>query len=103
MTIKDLFKISIFQDAQLIAGKDGINNEITWFNLMEIIDVVSSLEKGEFLITTGYKLDDINFSKNIIYKLKECGLSGMGVQPGYYIDKIPQHIIKVDFPIINIQ
>ncbi|MGD9569107.1 MAG: PucR family transcriptional regulator [Sedimentibacter sp.] len=106
MTIKDLFKISIFKDAQLIGGKDGINNEITWFNLMEIIDVVSSLEKGEFLITTGYKFDDINFSRNIIYKLKERGLSGIGVQPGYYIEKIPQHMIdqadEVDFPIIYI-
>ena len=106
MTIKDLFKISIFNEAQLMGGKDGINNEITWFNLMEIIDVVNSLEKGEFLITTGYRFNDIHFSKNLIFKLKDRGLSGIGIQPGYYIEKIPQHMIdeanEVNFPLVYI-
>lgn len=106
MKVKDLFKLSLFKNAKLMAGKDGLENEIIWFNLMEIIDVVNSLEKGEFLITTGYGFDDEKISKNLINKLKNRGLSGLGIQLGYYIDFIPEHIINeanyLGFPIINI-
>ncbi len=106
MTVKDLFKISILENATLLAGSKGIQNEIIWFNVMEIIDVVSSLKKGEFLITTGYGFNEDRISKNLIYKLKNGGLSGLGIQLGYYIDKVPSHMIEeadeLDFPIVII-
>lgn len=106
MTIKDLFRISIFSEAKLVAGKEGIENEITWFNLMEIVDSVNSLENGEFLITTGFHFDKESISKNLVKNLKSRGLSGMGVQLGYYIDEIPKHMLKeadeFEFPIIII-
>lgn len=106
MKIKDLFKMSLFKNANLIAGKAGIENEIIWFNLMEIIDVVNSLEKGEFLITTGYGFNDEKISKNLISKLKNRELSGLGIQLGYYIDNVPSHMLneadELGFPIVNI-
>lgn len=106
MKVKDLFKMSLFKNAKLIAGKNGLDNEIIWFNLMEIIDVVNSLEKGEFLITTGYGFNDDKISKNLISKLKNRGLSGLGIQLGYYIDFIPEHMIneanELGFPIVYI-
>lgn len=106
MTIKDLFKISIFSEAKLVAGKNGIDNEITWFNLMEIVDSINSLEQGEFLITTGFGFNDVAINKNLIKNLKDKGLSGMGVQLGYYIDDIPKHMLaeadEFGFPVIII-
>ena len=106
MLVQDLFKMGIFKDAELVAGSKGLYNEIVWINMMEILDVLESLQKGELLITTGYGVDDENKYKDLIYKLKEKELAGIGIQPGYYIDDIPSYIIedgdKLDFPVIKI-
>jgi len=89
-----------------VAGNKGASNEILWINLMEILDTLDSLQNGELLITTGYELDHMELFIDFIFKLKSKGLSGLAIQPGYYIDKIPQYIIeagdKYDFPIIQI-
>lgn len=106
MKVKDLFKISLFKNVRLIAGESGLDNEIIWFNLMEIIDSIQSLEKGEFLISTGYAFDQERIAKNLISKLKAKGLAGIGIQLGYYIETIPQQMLedanREGFPIIEI-
>lgn len=106
MKIRDLFKLSLFSEAKLVAGEQGIDNEIVWFNLMEILDVIGSLEHGEFLITTGYQLDSEKINKNLISHLRNQGLSGLGIQLGYYIDHVPENILQdaeeLNFPIIII-
>ncbi len=106
MMVKDLFKMSLFKDAKLIAGKNGLDNEIIWINLMEIIDSFHSLVKGEFLFTSAYGFNDERISRDLISKLKNKGISGLGIQLGYYIDSIPEHmIIEADdlgFPLVHI-
>lgn len=106
MRISDIFNLGIFKEATLVAGESGLTNEIIWINVMEILDVIDSLQKGELLVTTGYELDNIEKYKGIIYRLKEKELAGIAIQPGYYIDEIPQFVIDegkaCGFPIIKI-
>jgi len=106
LLITDIFKMGILKDAEIVAGKSGLYNEIVWINMMEILDVLDSLQQGELLITTGYGLDNREKYGEIIFKLKEIGLAGIGIQPGYYLEDIPGYIIETadqcGFPVIRI-
>lgn len=106
LLVKDLFELDSLKGIKLMTDLNGIENEITWFNIMEILDEISYLQKGELLLTTGFKLDDKTLNKDLIYKLHIKGLAGMGIQTGYYLDEIPDYIIedgnKYSFPIFKI-
>lgn len=104
--IRNIIEYNLLAGAKVVAGEKGINNEILWVNLMEILDALDSLQKGELLITTGYKIDNEDQYKDIILRLKNRELCGIAIQTGYYIDEIPQYIKdaanKYDFPVIEL-
>lgn len=104
--VRNIIEYNLLQGATIVAGEGGINNEILWINLMEILDALDSLQKGELLITTGYEMDNEKLYKDIILRLKAKGLSGLAIQTGYYIAKIPKYIIdtanKYNFPVIDL-
>lgn len=106
LLIKNIIEFNLLEGAKIVAGHNGINNEVLWVNLMEILDSLDSLQKGELLITTGYQIDDYELYKDIIIKLKNKGVSGMAIQTGYYTDKVPDYIKtsanEHDFPIIEL-
>lgn len=106
LLIKNLFELDSLNGIKLITDQNGINNEIAWVNIMEILDEINYLQKGELLLTTGYKLDNESLNKDLIFRLHSKGLAGMGIQTGYYLNKIPEYIIadgnKYNFPIFEI-
>jgi hypothetical protein len=87
--VRNIVELNLLEGAKIVAGEKGISNEILWVNLMEILDALDSLQKGELLITTGYKIDNESQFKDLIPKLKKRGLCGIVIQTGYYIDEIP--------------
>lgn len=106
LLIKNITEFNLLKGTKIVAGTNGINNEIQWINVMEILDNIDDLQKNDLLITTGYELDNENLYKDIIFKLKNKELSGIAIQTGFYIDKIPEYIKKdgdrFDFPVIEI-
>ncbi len=104
--VRNIIEYNLLQGATIVAGEGGSNNEMLWINLMEILDALDSLQKGELLITTGYEMDNEKLYKDIILRLKSKGLAGMAIQTGYYISEIPKYIIdsanKYNFPVINL-
>ena len=104
--IKDLLQLDLLKDAEIVAGKNGANNEIVWVNMMEILDQFDSLQKSELLLTTGYGLNNKEQYKDLIVNLYKKGLAGIAIQPGYYINEIPEYLIecadRYDFPIIKV-
>lgn len=105
--IKDLFHFDFLEENNLVSGHNGLNREITKINVMEVPDIIDWVTPGEFLLTTAYSLkDDIEKLKDLIPKLNEKGLAGLGIKTKRYIDEIPKDIINIanelDFPIIEI-
>lgn len=92
LLIKNIIEFNLLEGAKIVAGEKGLNNEVLWVNLMEILDSLDSLQKGELLVTTGYQIDNYDLYKDIILKLKNKGVSGIAIQTGYYMDKIPDYI-----------
>ena len=104
--IKDLLKLDILKGTDIISGNENLNNEIIWINMMEILDELNSLQIGELLITTGYNLNNEELHRDLIFNLHKKKLAGIAIQPGYYIDRIPDYIKeqgeKYNFPIMQI-
>ena len=89
--VKDLVDRQIFGGVRLVAGVLNVSNPILWVNVMEILDTPRSLNEGELVVSTGYGLEDQSLHKD---QLKKRGVSGLAIQPGYYIDQIPEYIIE---------
>ncbi|MFA9379737.1 MAG: PucR family transcriptional regulator [Acetanaerobacterium sp.] len=91
--VRNIIELNLFEGARIVAGDKGINNKIRWVNVMEILDSPDSMQKHEMLVTTGYRMDDEKQHKDLIERLGSRGVSGIAIQPGYYIDEIPQYVI----------
>ncbi len=106
LTIKDIIDKNLFAGTQLAAGRENAGNTVSWVNVMEILDTPDTIKKGELLITTGYDLSDYERHKNLISRLKSRGVSGIMIQTGYYVDKIPPFIIdaanEYQFPVLEL-
>lgn len=108
MKLMHLLALDVFQKSEVVAGEKGLERDVTWVNMMEILDSLEQLQPGELLISTGYGLtEDSPLSMDLIAKLNERSLAGIAIQPGYYISEIPARMIEqanqLDFPIIRLQ
>jgi len=97
LTVSEVLKLHIFKDSRMISKNLGVYNEINCVNIIEILDDLSHLQKGEFLITTayGFKNDDIDYQRDIIKQMSSKGAAALAVQIGHYIEKIPDSFIKL--------
>lgn len=108
ITIKEALKLDVFKDAVVVAGHEGLDNEIKWINILEILDEFELLHEGELLITTAFGLNgyDVGYHKKIIQQLAKRKLAAVAIQTGYYLDKIPNSWIRLSneykLPLIQI-
>lgn len=106
LTVKQIIERELLEGAKLVAGVKGINHPIAWVNVMEILDTPDSVQQDELLVTTGYQLDKEENHEDLIKRLAERNVSGLAIQPGYYIEKIPKYILdaanQFGFPILEL-
>lgn len=91
--VKDILEQNLFPGARLAAGKAGLTAEISWVNVMEILDSPDTVQPGELLVTTGFGLDDSHRFGDLIAHLKARGVGGLAIQL-YYLDHIPAYILE---------
>ncbi|HEU5140280.1 MAG TPA: PucR family transcriptional regulator ligand-binding domain-containing protein [Bacillales bacterium] len=107
ITVEEALQMPELKETKLVAGFQGIGQEIKWVTILEIIEDVARIHEGEFLITTGYGLNNIpENSGKIIERLARQNLSGVAVHTGYYVKEIPRPMIeaanKLHLPLIEI-
>lgn len=106
LMIRHIVENQILKGVKIVAGFSGESNIISWVNVMEILDSPDSIQRGELLVTTGYNLQNEELFSNLIITLKKIGVSGIAIQTGYYIDEIPQYIIResdrLGFPVLEV-
>lgn len=94
MSIRETLNLPIMNHMKLVAGFDGLNNTVNWVTIVEVIEDVARLQKGEFLLTTGYGLNE---NEEQLKKLEELfsldKLSGIAIYTGFYINEIPDCLI----------
>jgi len=95
------------KNTKLAAGQHGLDNQIKWVTIVEVLEDIQRLQKGEFLITTGFKLLEDEDRMDVFHDLlKSNFLSGVAIYTSFYMEKIPQSFIELadagDLPIIEI-
>lgn len=96
LTVADAMKLSVMQQARLVAGSNGLGRQIRWVTIVEVIEDVSRLQEGEFLITTAYGWEaDPDLGRRLLEGFAAQGLSGVAIQTGFYLAAIPQPLIEL--------
>lgn len=97
LTVQKALNLDIFSRCNLLTAGEGLSNNIYWVNILEILDDLSHLEPGEFLITTAHGLQSLGPTrqKEMVELFAERRLAAVAIQTGHYIDRIPSTLIKL--------
>jgi len=107
ITVEKALAMEIMSQTKIIAGEMGLQREIKWITVMELLDEVGLLQEGELLITTAFGLADTpRLLDELIPYLVKRNLAGLAIQTGYYLDVIPSTIIQkcndYNFPLLEL-
>ncbi|MEB1805842.1 MAG: PucR family transcriptional regulator ligand-binding domain-containing protein [Bacillaceae bacterium] len=105
ITINEILQRKHFDKTEVVAGVDGLNRNVKWVHVVEVINIRKLLNGHELILTTGLGWKDnkalfISFLKQLI----ESNASGLCIELGTHTSNIPQEIIEIanehQFPII---
>jgi len=108
LTVAQALEMEIFSKCRLLTGRAGLQNKILWVNILEILDDLSHIEPGEFLITTahGFNAQSESRQQEMIELFAAKNLAAMAIQTGHYLQKIPASFIHFaeehNIPLIEI-
>ncbi|MFS0645256.1 PucR family transcriptional regulator [Siminovitchia sp. 179-K 8D1 HS] len=107
ISIHKALQLPIMKKTRLVAGHKGIENNIKWVTIVEVLEDIGRLQHGEFLITTGFGLAENEERMEAFHRLfKSKLLSGIAIYTSFYMKEIPASFIELanknDLPLIEI-
>jgi len=109
ITLSQLLKDPIFEYAQVVAGKAGLEQTVEWSHIIDVPDVVEMVGPGKnLIITTGQGLPhDPQTQTRFIAELAQAGLVGMIISVGgNFFQSVPPALLAAadtwNFPIITV-
>lgn len=95
LTVREALQLPEMKEIKLIAGKRGVDKDIKWITIVEVMEDLSRLHEGEFLITTAYGWNEKSeFYTSLIETLASRKLSALAIHTGFYLDVIPTAFIE---------
>ncbi len=106
-TIEDMLLFSKDQyKMELIAGKKGWSNSISWVFMLEDMNMIYHFAGKELAVTTALGFDSTNKLKELVEMLSKSHASGLIINTGGYIDEIPAEVIRFcdenDLPLLTV-
>jgi purine catabolism regulator len=104
LTVRDIAEIHDL-GLTVVAGADGLANEVGWLHVSELEDPTPFLEGGEFLLTTGLGIGDLATTQRAyLRRLARHGLAGLGFGVGFGFSDVPAAVVEeantLGFPIV---
>ncbi len=95
ITIREALQLPDMVQTRLVAGASGLDKQIRWVTIVEVLEDTKRLQEGEFLITTGFGLEaDDKRQSAFIPSLAKRNLSGVAIHTGFYLREIPASFIE---------
>lgn len=107
ITVKDTLKLESMVGAEVLAGQEGLTNNILYVNVMEVPDIIDWIEDYEMILTTAYPFKDNDQGlEQLVEELQTKNISALAIKPDRYITIIPEKVInmgnKWNIPIIKL-
>mgnify|MGYP000478030736 CR=1 FL=1 len=90
MTISDFLKLPNFTDLRLLAGKNGLSNDVTNVTVVDTPDGTNWLNGKELVITTAYMLHEEKDLLEFLRTLNSKKAAGIGIKENRYLTEIPE-------------
>lgn len=106
LTIEDILRRPLFSDAEVVAGKNGLNRNVKWTHVLEIPYFDDTIfQGGELILSTGFGFEWKDSSNtSFLLNLIDLNASCLCIELGHYFKEIPEDMIEManeyDFPII---
>ena len=105
LTVQEVLSRNSFDNAKVIAGKEGLDRQVKWSHVLEVKEFGSLINGGELILTTGVGLQlDLPTQLKYVKKLIEIDVACICIELGAYFKDIPTEIIELadehNFPII---
>ena len=107
ISVRQALKVDALKKAKVVAGYQGLDNVISFVNIMEVPEVSKWMKGGELLVTAGFALKDTGEARRqLIYNLAAKGVAAFGIKPGQYFHEIPDDMVEyaneVGMPLIEL-
>lgn len=79
-------------DIKLVAGAQGLDNDVSWIHMVESSPATSFLDGGELAITTGVGIGSDREFMDLITQMYEHKVSGVIINIGPYLPTIPVEV-----------
>src|SRR5664280_3865449 len=106
ITVQDILEIPDL-DLHLLAGSKATSNPVRWVHITEVPDPTKWLKGGELLLTTGYGFVGSDEQQvELLKRLIDHNISGLGFGTGFSFDKVPDSLVRVaeeyNFPLFEV-
>jgi PucR family transcriptional regulator, purine catabolism regulatory protein len=90
----------------LLAGEDSAQSHVRWVHSTELADPTPWLKGGELLLTTGMQLDGPKVQRELVERLADHRIAGLGFGTGFAHRRVPAALVtaarKRDFPLFEV-
>ena len=91
---------------EMACGEKSADAQVRWVHATELLDPTRWLTGGELLLTTGIQLQTPKQQRDLIKKLAEHNIAGLGFGVGFTHQKLPTALLnaarKLDFPVFEV-
>ncbi|HTR72028.1 MAG TPA: PucR family transcriptional regulator [Solirubrobacteraceae bacterium] len=91
---------------ELASGQGAAGAHVRWVHITELVDPTPWLKGGELLLTTGIQLDSPKTQRELVERLVEHEIAGLGFGTGFAHKRLPTALVnaarKLDFPVFEV-
>jgi purine catabolism regulator len=91
---------------ELVSGQDSARARVRWVHSTELIDPTPWLKGGELLLTTGMQLHGPKLQRELVDRLADHEIAGLGFGVGFTHRRLPAALVKAaerrSFPLFEI-
>lgn len=103
VVLRDVVEKVKHMEMKMLAGKEGLDNIVTWVHMVESAEISNFLEGGEIAFTTGIGLDKNLTLLELVQSSYENSASAMIINIGPFIEEVPKDVVdfaeKNHFPL----
>ncbi len=93
-------------DLKLVSGEQGAGAHVRWVHSTELPDPTPWLKGGELLLTTGFQLEGPRAQRELIDRLADHDIAGLGFGTGFAHKRLPAALVTAarrrSFPLFEV-